>query len=221
MKNGIKKTANESLTELVFIIDRSGSMGGLEDDTIGGFNSMIADHKGKDGRAYVTTVLFDNEFETLHDRVEISEVKPMTKDDYFVRGSTALLDAVGSTVEHISKIHRYARAEDVPGRTLVVITTDGMENSSRHYGPKDVKRLIGAKREEGWEFIFVGANIDAVETASDYGIDREHALNYHADKKGTKKIYEALSRAVGCAMNAEPIGDEWRCDADRDFKERR
>jgi len=220
MKKEKTTEKKNGITELVFLLDRSGSMAGLEEDTIGGFNSMIKDQLNESGDAYVTTVLFDNLFETLHDRVKLAEVPEMTKKDYFVRGSTALLDAVGSTIEHISVIHRYAKPEDVPARTLFVITTDGMENSSRKFTSKDVKKMIEAKKEEGWEFIFVGANIDAVETAGSYGIDAECALDYHADKKGTKKVYEALSRAVGCAMRAETMDNSWRRDADEDFNSR-
>lgn len=210
----------KNLTELVMILDRSGSMGGLEADTIGGFNSMIERHRKDGDDAFVTTVLFDNLIETVHDRERLSEIRPMTEDDYFVRGCTALLDAVGDTVKHISDIHRYARPEDVPARTLFVITTDGLENASRKYTADEVRRMIGEKKASGWEFIFIGANIDAIETAAAYGIDRQHAVNYHADGKGTSKIFRAMEKAVGCAMRAAPLDASWREEADEDFSTR-
>ena len=214
-----RETANE-LTELVFILDRSGSMGGLEDDTIGGFNSMIERQKSEGKEAYVTTVLFDNVNETVHDRVKLDKISPMTRKEYFVRGCTALMDAVGDTVNHISDIHKYARTEDVPGKTMFVITTDGMENASRKYTKSDIKKLIEAKKELGWEFIFIGANIDAAETAAGYGIAPECAVDYHADKLGTRRVYEAVGNAVKCAMSRAPLGSSWREDADKDFASR-
>ncbi len=210
----------KNVTELVFILDRSGSMGGLEDDTIGGFNSMIDRQRGEGSDAYVTTVLFDNVNETVHDRVPLAAVCPMTRKEYYVRGCTALLDAVGDTINHISDIHKYARPEDIPARTLFVITTDGMENASRKYTASAVKKMIEAKKEAGWEFIFIGANIDAVECAADYGIAPEYAVNYHADKKGTAKVYDAVGKAVGCAMRSAPLGYAWREEADEDFNGR-
>ena len=212
---------NKKITELVFILDRSGSMGGLEDDTIGGFNSMIERQRSEGSEAYVTTVLFDNVNETIYDRVKLSDVKPMTRKEYFVRGCTALIDAIGDTVGHISDIHKYARAEDVPERTLFVITTDGMENASRKHSASEVRKMIEEKKECGWEFIFIGANIDAVETASNYGIAPEYAVDYHADKKGTAKVYEAVGKAVGCAMRCAPLDSSWREEADEDFKKRK
>ncbi len=211
----------KNITELVFILDRSGSMGGLEDDTIGGFNSMIDRQRAEEADAFVTTVLFDNVSETVHDREKLSDVKPMTRKEYFVRGCTALLDAVGDTIVHISDIHKYARPEDVPERTLFVITTDGMENASRRYTAPAVKKLVEEKKAGGWEFIFIGANIDSVECASNYGIAPEYAVNYHADKKGTAKIYDAVGKAVGCAMRRAPLDAAWREDADEDFNSRK
>ncbi|MCR4725236.1 MAG: VWA domain-containing protein, partial [Clostridia bacterium] len=166
----MEKKRND-LTELVFILDRSGSMAGLESDTIGGFNGLIDKQKKVDGKAFVTTVLFDNQQKTVHDRIDLAEVAPMTEKEYYVGGSTALLDAVGDTVTHIEQIHKYVRPEDVPAHTMVVITTDGMENSSHRWRAADVKKLVEKKKEGGWEFLFLGANIDAVSEAARFGID--------------------------------------------------
>ena len=158
-------------TELVFILDRSGSMQGLESDTIGGFNAMLEKQKKQPGEAFVSTVLFDDETQVLHDRLRLNKVKPITEKDYYVRGCTALLDAVGGAIHHIGNIHKYARPEDVPAHTLFVITTDGMENASRRYAARQVKEMIRRQKEKyGWEFLFLGANIDAVETAGRLGI---------------------------------------------------
>ncbi|MBR6917763.1 MAG: hypothetical protein IKN38_06220 [Clostridia bacterium] len=215
-----EKTEQSALAELVFILDRSGSMGGLEDDTIGGFNSMIERQKGE-GSALVTTVLFDNVNETVHDRVKLSDVKPMTRKEYFVRGCTALMDAIGDTVTHISDIHKYARPEDVPARTLFVITTDGLENASVKYRRADIKRLIEQKKELGWEFLFIGANIDSVVTAEQYGINADCAVDYHADSKGTATVFSALGKAVNCAMKAAPLDTScWREEILEDFEGR-
>ncbi|MBR3641476.1 MAG: VWA domain-containing protein [Oscillibacter sp.] len=186
------------LTELVFILDRSGSMSGLEDDTIGGFNGMIEKQKKEEGRALVTTVLFDDRIETLHDRVPLEKMEKMTDRDYTVRGCTALLDAIGTTVKHISEIHRYARKEDVPAHTVFVITTDGMENASREYSVEKVKKLIEEKSAKGWEFLFLAANIDAVSTAASIGVSRERAVDYCADEAGTEALYESMNKAVRC-----------------------
>ena len=216
------KVLNNNITELVFILDRSGSMSGLEGDTIGGFNSLIEKQKKQDGECFVTTVLFDNELETIHDREELSEIKPMTEDDYTVRGCTALIDAIGSTIEHIERIHKYARAEDVPEHTMFVIMTDGMENASRKYSSKKVKKMIERRKEaDSWEFLFIGANIDAVETAADFGIGRERAVNYHADRKGTSVVYETVARAVGSIRASKPLAESWCKDIDEDFKSRK
>ena len=166
------------LTELVFILDRSGSMRGLEGDTIGGFNAMIDRQKQQEGEAYVSTILFDNFSEVLHDRVKLSEIGVMTEKDYTVRGCTALMDAIGGAIHHIGNIHKYARPEDVPAHTIFVITTDGMENASRRYSSEMVKRMIEREKQKyGWEFIFMAANIDAAETAACFGIDEQHAVN--------------------------------------------
>ncbi|MBP5750327.1 MAG: hypothetical protein J6X24_06025, partial [Firmicutes bacterium] len=179
----MEKKRNE-LTEMIFILDRSGSMAGLESDTIGGFNSLIEKQKKVDGKAFVTTVLFDNRQNTVHDRIDLAEIAPMTEKEYFVGGSTALLDAVGDTVTHIEKVHKYIRPEDVPAHTMVVITTDGMENSSRRWRAEDVKKLVEKKKEQGWEFRFLGANIDAVSEAARFGIDADRAVRYCNDSVG-------------------------------------
>lgn len=212
------------MTELVFILDRSGSMSGLEEDTIGGFNAMIKkQQKETDGAAFVSTVLFNHVSEVLHDRVPLEKIKPLTEDDYEVGGSTALLDAVGDAVRHIKNIHKYAREEDRPSKTIFIITTDGMENSSEHFSYKDIKQLIERQKELGWEFIFLGANIDAPEVAEHIGIDRRRAVNYHSDKLGTQKAYGAMSNFVSFAMSAPDIilDDSWREDLDRDFMKRK
>ena len=190
-------TDKNNVTELVFILDRSGSMGGLESDTIGGFNSMIRKQKEQDGTVYVSTVLFDNVSEVLHDRVPLAKIEPMTEKDYYVRGCTALIDAIGGAIKHISTIHKYARPEDVPEHTMFVITTDGYENASHKFSSDEVKKMIETKKaENGWEFLFIGANIDAVETAKHFGIEESRVANYHADRKGTKVVYEAVTNAV-------------------------
>ncbi len=185
------------ITELVFILDRSGSMSGFEADTIGGFNSTIEKQKEQEGKVYVSTVLFDNYSEVIHDRVDINEVKPMTRNDYRVRGCTALLDAIGGAIHHIGNVHKYARPEDVPEHTIFVITTDGMENASHNYSSADIKRKIKRQAEKyGWEFIFLAANIDAVEAAESIGIRRERAANYRQDSKGVERSYYAMSEAI-------------------------
>ena len=212
----------KNLTELVFILDRSGSMAGLEDDTIGGFNAMIEKQKRGEGEVLVSTVLFDNVSEVLHDRVDIQSVAPMTREQYHVRGCTALLDAVGAAIHHIGNVHKYAREEDRPEKTLFVITTDGMENASRQYTYEGLKAMIRRQKEEyGWQFLFMGANIDAAKEAARFGIDRDHAADYHADRKGTAVIYEAMSEAV-CAVRAgRPMSKEWKRRIEQDFAGRK
>ncbi|MBR2743186.1 MAG: VWA domain-containing protein [Clostridia bacterium] len=211
-----------NLTELVFILDRSGSMAGLEDDTIGGFNSLIEKQKRETGECYVSTVLFSNRSKVIHDRVKLEEVKPMTRDDYVAGGCTALIDAIGGAVTHIGNIHKYARPEDVPERTVFVITTDGMENASRIYSSDEVKLMIERQKEGyGWEFLFIGANIDSVETAGRFGIDADRAVNYHADRKGTSVVFEAVAEAVGAARREGSAGADWRKKIDADFKGRK
>ena len=186
-----------NITELVFILDRSGSMAGFEADTIGGFNATIEKQKKQDGKVYVSTVLFDNESKVIHDRVDISEIKPMTCEEYQVGGCTALLDAIGGAINHIGNVHKYARPEDVPEHTIFIITTDGMENASYRYSSREIKEKIQRQTEKyGWEFIFLAANIDAVETAERIGIHRERAANYRQTKKGVEKSYFAMSEAI-------------------------
>ena len=211
----------KDLTELVFILDRSGSMSGLESDTIGGFNSMIKKQQQEKGEAYVSTILFDHESEVLHDRVNLKDVRPMTEKDYTVRGCTALMDAIGGAVHHIGNIHKYARPEDVPEHTLFVITTDGMENASRRYSSDEVKKMIERQKVKyGWEFIFLGANIDAVETAARFGIDRSRAVNYRADPMGTAANYEAVCAAVSDVRTHGEVSETWRDDAEADYQTR-
>ena len=189
-------------TELVFIIDRSGSMSGFEDDTIGGFNSMIEKQKEGEGMVYVSTVLFDNYSEVIHDRVDINEIEPMTRQQYQVRGCTALLDAIGGAIHHIGNVHKYARREDVPAHTVFVITTDGMENASQQYSSQRVKEMIKRQTEKyGWEFMFLAANIDAVETAETIGIRKERAANYTQSKEGVMRSYYAFSCSVSDIRN--------------------
>jgi len=219
----------KNLTEVVFILDRSGSMSGLESDTIGGFNSTIENQKKSEDEVLVSTVLFDHESIVLHDRVPIADIKPMTEEDYQVRGSTALLDAIGDAIKHIKNVHKYAREEDKPAKTLFVITTDGMENSSRRYSYKEIKALVKKQQEKnGWEFLFLGANIDAIDVAGSIGISARRAVNYHNDREGTEKKYRAVSHFMSAFAAAPrvgfasaPIDDEWRKEVDEDFKSRK
>lgn len=209
------------MTELVFILDRSGSMAGLETDTIGGFNAMIEKQKKEAGEALVTTVLFDNESVTVHDRIPLQEVPPLTEKEYFTRGCTALLDAVGGTIRHIANIHRYIRRADVPERTLFVITTDGYENASRYYDYDKVRRLIEhEKTKYGWEFLFLGANIDAAAEAKRFGIAADRAADYKCDTAGTALNYEVIGEAVGAVRGARPLAANWKRRIDEDVKQR-
>ena len=211
----------KNLTELVFILDRSGSMSGLEADTIGGFNAMIEKQKKAEGEALVSTVLFDNVSEVIHDRVNIMDIRPMTDRDYTVGGCTALLDAIGGAIHHIGNVHKYARQEDVPEHTMFVIITDGMENASRFYRSERVKQMIERQKERyGWEFLFLGANIDAVETAGRFGIGADRAVNYHSDHLGTKLNYEVLSEAISAVRCSAPLGADWKRRIDEDYEER-
>ena len=211
----------KNLTELVFILDRSGSMQGLEADTIGGFNSMLKKQKKEPGEALVSTVLFDDRVEVLHDRVRAERVKPITDREYYVRGCTALLDAVGGAIHHIGNIHKYARPEDVPEHTLFIITTDGMENASHCYSARQVRQMIRRqKKKYGWEFLFLGANIDAVETAGHLGIDADRAVNYHCDSEGTRLNYQVLTQAVSAVRCSAPLDAHWKDAIEEDFRKR-
>ena len=209
------------MTELVFILDRSGSMAGLEKDTIGGFNAMLARQKQEPGDAVVSTVLFDNVSQVIHDRVPLDRAPELTEKEYFVRGSTALLDAVGGAIHHIGNVHKYAGPEDRPEKTLFVITTDGMENASRQYSYDRVKQMIARQKEKyGWEFLFLGANIDAAREASRFGIAQNCAANYHADHQGTGVIYEAVSETVCNFRASKPLTADWKVRIDEDYNKR-
>ena len=217
----------KGLTEIVFILDRSGSMSGLEKDTIGGYNSLIKKQKKEEGEAYISTVLFDDSTEVLHDRVGLDKIKPMTEEEYYVRGCTALLDAVGGAIHHIGNVHKYAREEDRPEKTLFIITTDGQENSSRMYTYEKVKRMVERqKKKYGWEFLFLGANIDAVAEAGRFGIKPDRAVNYECDEIGTAVNYRALNKAVSrvrnCAANEmdKALAADWKEEIEADYSKR-
>ena len=210
-----------NITELVFILDRSGSMAGLESDTIGGFNAMIEKQKQEEGECFVSTVLFNSRSQVIHDRVRLSEVNPMTRREYTVYGNTALIDALGDAIHHICNVHKYARKEDVPEHTLFVITTDGMENASHKYSAEKVRQMIERqKKKYGWEFLFIGANIDAVETARRYGIDEDKAVDYVPDGKGTGILYESVACAVSQVRRCAPLGSKWKDNIDEDYRRR-
>ena len=210
----------KNLTELVFILDRSGSMAGLEKDTIGGFNSMIAQQKAAEGDALVSTVLFSNESKVIHDRIDVRRVEPLTERQYVACGCTALLDAIGGAIHHIGNVHKYAREEDRPEHTLFVITTDGMENASRHYSSDRVKQMIERQKTRyGWEFLVLGANIDAVETAAEFGIRASNAANFRADGEGARANYRSVNRAITQVRCSDaPLTGSWREDVDADFR---
>ncbi|MBR3745483.1 MAG: VWA domain-containing protein [Selenomonadaceae bacterium] len=212
-----------NITELVFILDKSGSMSGLESDTIGGFNSMIEKQRAEEGTVFVSTILFNNQSQVLHDRIPLEDVKPLTSDDYFVGGTTALLDAVGDAIKHIRNVHKYAREEDRPQKTLFVITTDGYENASCKFNYGKIKQLIERQKELGWDFVFLGANIDAAEVADSIGIERRRAVNYHADSRGTERLFFSVGNFVSASRKSAPsesADDSWREDLDEDFKSR-
>ena len=218
----------KGLTEIVFILDRSGSMRGLESDTIGGYNSLIEKQKREEGEAIISTVLFDDQTEVIHDRISLDDISLMTEREYYVRGCTALLDAVGGAIHHIGNVHKYARKEDAPEKTLFIITTDGMENASRRYSYEKVKHMIERQKEKfGWEFLFLGANIDAVEVAGRFGIQPERAVNYHCDSEGTAVNYKALSKAVSrvrhCSVTEMDValGADWKDEIEADYQKRK
>ena len=211
----------KGLTELVFILDESGSMSGLEADTIGGFNSMIEKQRREAGEAYVSTVLFANESRVVHDRTPLDQVKPMTDRDYTPGGCTALLDALGGAIHHIGNVHKYAREEDVPEHTIFVITTDGMENASHRYSRADVKRMVERQKERyGWEFLFLGANIDAIAAAEDIGIGRDRAVKYVQDPEGMALNYRVVSDTIGSMRRRRPVSDAWKAEIEEDEKRR-
>ena len=205
--------------ELVFILDRSGSMGGLESDTIGGYNSMLSKQKKeKTGKVSVTTVLFDDQYELLYNQVPIEKVSPMTEEEYYVRGSTALLDAIGKTV---MQVKANQDKKEIKDKVLFVIITDGMENASREYRVEQVKKLIEERKEtDNWEFLFLGANIDAIGAAKDLGIDSSRAVRFKSDKKGTAKNYEVLNEAIKEIRGGYQLNDSWKNGIEEDVKNR-
>ncbi|WP_342599871.1 hypothetical protein MHB48_01770 [Psychrobacillus sp. FSL H8-0483] len=208
-------------TELVFILDKSGSMAGLETDTIGGYNAMLSKQKKEEGEATVTTVLFNHKYELLHDRINVRGIAPITDKDYEVGGTTALLDAIGSTIQKISNAQKRTKEEERAGKVLFVITTDGMENASCEYNYAKIQSMIAYQKETfGWEFIFLGANIDAISTAAKFGIDEEFAVEYHADNKGTELNYQTLNEAVTSFRKGKKIDRTWKKDIEADFESR-
>ncbi len=211
----------KGLTELVFILDRSGSMCGLEEDTIGGFNGLIEKQKNQDGEVIITTVLFDDRYELLHDRMNLNSISNMTEKEYYVRGSTALLDAIGKTVHKISNVQKQTIESERAENVLFVITTDGRENASREYDIQKIRQLIKSQKTKfGWEFMFLGANIDALKTAENFGIDRDRAVNYKSDKRGTQLNYDVLGEAVSSLRSEKAIKDNWKERIEEDYKDR-
>lgn len=211
----------KNVTEVVFVLDRSGSMAGLESDTIGGFNGLIKKQKKEAGKAYISTVLFDDRVEVLHDRVALEEIQPMTEEEYYVRGCTALLDAVGQSIHHIAAVHKQIKEEERPDKTLFVIITDGYENASREYTYTKVKKLIQKQQEKyGWEFLFLGANIDAAAEADRFGIRKERAVRYENDEAGVALNFKVVGRAVECCCSCLELSEDWAEDIKRDYKER-
>ena len=211
----------KNLTEMVFILDRSGSMAGLEGDTIGGFNGMIERQKKEEGEALVSTILFSGDSAVIHDRVDLRKIAPMTEKEYRVGGCTALMDAIGGSIHHIGNIHKYAREEDRPEHTVFVIMTDGMENASRHYDSDRVRQMVRRQKEKySWEFLFLGANIDAVETAARYGIDEDRSVSFMNDARGQVLNYESVSEAIQCVRARMPLGRGWKKRIEEDFEAR-
>ena len=211
----------QGLTEMVFILDRSGSMSGLEGDTIGGYNAMLAKQQKQPGEAVITTVLFDDQYELLHDRINLRGVAPITDKEYFVRGNTALLDAVGKTINKIGNAQKRTAEPERAEHVVVVITTDGMENASREFNEEKVRRMIEHQKSKyGWEFIFLGANIDAIATAERYGIGKDRAANYHADAEGTALNYSVVSETVSRVRTRQPIAENWKERIEADFNKR-
>ena len=209
-------------TELVFILDKSGSMSGLESDTIGGFNGMLKKQQKEEGEAVITTVLFDDRYEILHDRLNLQAVRPISEREYFVEGSTALLDAVGKTIQKIVKVQKNSAEEERAEKVLFVIITDGLENASKEYSYRKIKEMIEQQKERwGWEFIFLGANIDSEQTARELGIDREKAVNYHADSKGVGAVYAAAAMAVSSLRKSKKLNEDWRSEIDQDYQNRK
>ena len=210
-----------NITEIVCILDRSGSMAGLEGDVIGGFNTTINDQKEKEGKAFISTILFSNHSEVLHDRLPIEEVEELGRGDYRVFGVTALYDAIGDAIRHISNVHKYIRPEDVPEKTVFVITTDGMENASRRYSYDDVQQLVRESRERcGWEFLFLGANMDAIGTARRFGISENRAVRYECDSAGTALNFKVVSETIGSFRKCATISDDWCAPIAQDYRER-
>ncbi len=210
---------NKNLTEIVFVIDMSGSMNHLTDDTIGGFNALIEKQKKEEGQCLVNTVLFNDCATVIHDRVDLADVKEMTRKEYCANGSTALIDALGGAIKHISDVHKYIREEDVPEKTMFIITTDGMENASYRYTSDEVKKMVEKKKEEGWEFLFLGANIDAVETARNYGISEDRAVKYYYSKRGVETNYAECSEAIGRFRRDKKIDADWKKKIEELYKE--
>ena len=224
-----RQVMKKGLTEVVFILDRSGSMGGLESDTIGGFNSMLKKQQEEEGEAIFSTVLFDDQVEILHDRIKIGDVRPITNKEYNVRGCTALLDALGGTIRHIKDVQKALDKEERPEKTLIIVTTDGLENASKKFTFDKVRKLVEKQREKhGWEFLFLGANMDAIQVAGQFGIDSKRVANFHCDSVGTKLNYDVLSRVVSCsrmagsadAMHAAFEADEILAPIHEDFERR-
>ena len=212
---------NNNLTEIVFILDRSGSMAGLEDDTVGGFNAMVEKQKKEQGEALLSAVLFSDGSQVLYDRVDIRKVEPMTDRQYRVGGCTALLDAIGGAVHHIANVHKYAREEDRPGKTIFIITPDGMENASRAYSYDEVQRMVKHEQEKyGWEFLFLGANMDAISAARSFGIRADRAVRYRRDSAGTALNYSVVSETVARVRRRERIEPDWSAPIEADVKKR-